>query len=118
LEFLRRFLQHILPPSFHRVRRFGWLHPAGRAKLKRVRALLRLPPLLSATEQKTWQPPTPTSQTNLAPTALPDAPAPASPLCPQCGARLILIGHWQPGQNSCGPLSISNLQVKRTVRPP
>ena len=32
-EFLRRFLQHVLPRGFHRVRRFGWLHPGSRAKL-------------------------------------------------------------------------------------
>ena len=38
LEFLRRFLQHVLPSGFHRVRRFGWLHPGGRAKFNRVRA--------------------------------------------------------------------------------
>ena len=56
-EFLRRFLQHVLPAGFHRVRRFGWLHPGGRAKLNRVRALLKLPPRLSAAEQAAWQPP-------------------------------------------------------------
>jgi len=65
-EFLRRFLQHVLPAGFHRVRRFGWLHPAGRARLKRVRALLQLPPLLSAAEQAAWQPP-PQSQRPLRP---------------------------------------------------
>ena len=58
-EFLRRFLQHVLPAGFHRVRRFGWLHPGGRAKLNRVRALLQIPPLLSAAEQAAWQPPAP-----------------------------------------------------------
>ena len=38
-ELLRRFLQHVLPSGFHRVRLFGWFHPASRQKLNRVRAL-------------------------------------------------------------------------------
>lgn len=33
-EFMRRYLQHVLPPGLHRVRYFGWLHPA--AKLRRA----------------------------------------------------------------------------------
>jgi hypothetical protein len=31
-EFLRRFLQHVLPKGFMRVRHFGWLANASRAK--------------------------------------------------------------------------------------
>ncbi|MCX8092114.1 MAG: transposase [Verrucomicrobiae bacterium] len=39
-EFLRRFLQHLLPAGFHRVRYFGWWSPAAKAKWARVLALL------------------------------------------------------------------------------
>lgn len=39
-EFLRRFLQHVLPAGFHRVRYFGWWSPAAQAKWARVLALL------------------------------------------------------------------------------
>ena len=39
-EFLRRFLQHVLPAGFHRVRYFGWWSPAAKAKWARVLALL------------------------------------------------------------------------------
>lgn len=39
-EFLRRFLQHVLPKGFHRVRAFGLLHPHHRLTLKRVQLLL------------------------------------------------------------------------------
>jgi hypothetical protein len=46
LEFIRRFLQHVLPSGFHRVRQFGWLHPGGRKNLNRVRALLQQAPVL------------------------------------------------------------------------
>ena len=40
-EFLRRFLHHVLPRGLMRVRHFGWLSPAARARYARVRGLLR-----------------------------------------------------------------------------
>lgn len=39
-EFLRRFLQHVLPSGFHRVRYFGWWSPAAKTKWARILALL------------------------------------------------------------------------------
>ena len=39
-EFLRRYLQHILPPGQHRVRYFGWLHPAAKKRRMLVENLL------------------------------------------------------------------------------
>ncbi len=39
-EFLRRYLQHILPQGFHKVRYYGLLSPANRLTLKRVQLLL------------------------------------------------------------------------------
>jgi hypothetical protein len=39
-EFLRRYLQHVLPQGFHKVRYFGLLSPANRATLKRLQLLL------------------------------------------------------------------------------
>ncbi len=39
-EFLRRFLQHVLPRGLHRVRAFGLLHPAHRATLQRLQLAL------------------------------------------------------------------------------
>ena len=99
-EFLRRFLQHVLPAGFHRVRRFGWLHPGGRAKLNRVRALLKIPPLLSAAEQAAWQPPAQSQQPARLPAPQPDAlPAAAARRCPHCGHPLVLVGQWRPGPN-------------------
>ncbi|WP_082674494.1 transposase [Thiohalocapsa sp. ML1] len=42
-EFLRRFLQHVLPPGFHQVRYYGLLAGGRRkANLTRCRALLGL----------------------------------------------------------------------------
>lgn len=39
-EFLRRFLQHVPPKGFHRVRAFGLLHRAHRDTLQRLQLLL------------------------------------------------------------------------------
>ena len=49
-EFIRRFLQHVLPRGLMRVRHFGWLSPAARARYARVRGLLR------AGEPVRWRP--------------------------------------------------------------
>jgi len=42
VEFMRRFLQHVLPRGFHKVRYFGLWHPAQRRNAARVRQLLQL----------------------------------------------------------------------------
>jgi len=41
-EFIRRFLQHVLPRGFHKVRYFGLWHPAQRHNAARVRQMLQL----------------------------------------------------------------------------
>ena len=91
LEFMGRFLQHILPRSFARVRTFGWLHPAAKVRANRVRALLGQQPLLTAAEEQAWNPP-----------ADPDSELPAgprvlicsAPLCPRCQQAMRLVGSW------------------------
>jgi hypothetical protein len=39
-EFLRRFLQHVLPKGFQRVRHYGWLGPAAKQTFARISVLL------------------------------------------------------------------------------
>lgn len=39
-EFMRRYLQHVLPPGQHRVRYFGWMHPAAKRRRLTVETLL------------------------------------------------------------------------------
>jgi len=95
-ELIRRFLQHVLPEGFHRVRRFGWWHPGARVKLNRVRALLQLPPALTPAQQAAWQPPqdaVPEPETTL-PT---DSTPPLK--CPHCDVALVLVERWHPGQS-------------------
>ena len=41
--FLHRFLQHVLPKGFRRVRSYGWLSPAAKQRLETVRTLLNPP---------------------------------------------------------------------------
>ena len=113
-EFIRRFLQHVLPPNFHRLRRFGWLHPAQRARLNRVRALLKTPPRLSAAEQQVWQPPHPTLPPQLPPSSSQTAPW----LCPVCGHALVLAAQWRAGQTYHPPPASPATAGPHTIRPP
>ncbi len=41
-EFMRRFLQHVLPRGFHKVRYYGLWHPGKRKQLNRIRFALEL----------------------------------------------------------------------------
>jgi Putative transposase len=59
-EFLRRFLQHVLPNGFPRIRYFGWLaNRARRDRLPLCRLLLNQPPAAShassSNQPATWQ---------------------------------------------------------------
>jgi hypothetical protein len=106
LEWMRRFLQHILPPYFARVRTFGFFHPAAKVRLNRVRALLRQKPFLTPQEKDAWQPPDsePTPAAAPPPAApsapLPDTtPGPATPLCPHCHKPMLRLGSWRTRDN-------------------
>ena len=48
--FLQRFLQHVLPKGFRRVRSYGWLSPAAKSRFARVCTLLNAP-IVRATRQ-------------------------------------------------------------------
>lgn len=90
-ELVRRFLEHILPKQFSRVRCFGWFHPAGRARLNRVRALLQEAPVLTVEEQKVWLG---EDTANPAEEVAVEQPAVR---CPRCGQPMQLLGRWRAG---------------------
>jgi hypothetical protein len=72
-EFLRRFVQHILPRGFVRIRQFGYLASGCRAaRLALARTLLAQPPA------------PPRTSDDRAPTAA------ATWTCPRCGASMII----------------------------
>jgi hypothetical protein len=76
-EFLRRFLLHVLPGGFVRIRHYGFLANRSRSRLVTVaRQLLDVAPVV------------------------PSAPAqPAQGIwsCPKCAARMIVIERFRPG---------------------
>ena len=86
-EFIRRFLMHVLPKGFHRIRHYGLL-ASGRCKhnIARARQLLGVPP-----------------------PAMPDVPLDQGeppdtrPPCPCCGGRMIIIETFQRGKQPRGP---------------
>jgi len=94
LEFMGRFLQHILPRGFTRVRTFGWLHPAAKVRGNRVRALLNQHPVLTPAEKQTWQPPPDPDDLEKPPPQ--NIPAGLVPLCPRCQKAMQLVGSWHP----------------------
>ena len=130
MDFMARFLQHILPPYFARVRTFGWLHPAAKVRLNRVRALLRQKPRLTPQERDTWQPPEPEEATPAA-TAVPAPPAAATapsavttpatrcgPLCPRCQKAMIRVGNWRTETELLQLLTGWRVQRRGDTHPP
>jgi hypothetical protein len=53
-EFMRRFLLHVLPDGFHRIRHYGLLaNPVRRANLAKVRGLLHVTAEVNASPEDT-----------------------------------------------------------------
>jgi hypothetical protein len=98
LDWMSRFLQHILPPHFARVRTFGWLHPAAKVRGNRVRALLREKPLLNPAERQAWQPTPEPIDPDPAPVVAAESKACSAPRCPRCQQPMRLVGTWRAGQ--------------------
>ena len=96
-EFMRRFLQHVLPRGFHKVRYFGLWHPAQRHNAARVRQMLQLqvPPKPDPLQDPSVPPPEPIDA---------EPVPPIEPMiCPHCQqGRLIFIRRLSP-QQAMGP---------------
>ena len=92
-EFMRRFLQHVLPRGFHKVRYFGLWHPAQRHNAARIRQMLQLQaPLKVDPPQDPVTPP-------LEPPSVEPTPTAESLICPHCHqGRLIFIRTLTPRQ--------------------
>jgi hypothetical protein len=92
-EFMRRFLQHVLPRGFHKVRYFGLWHPAQRRNAARIRQmlLLQVPPKADVLQDDLAGQP-----------LVPSAEAPVPPIepriCPHCQGRLVFIRLLTPLQ--------------------
>jgi len=87
-EFIRRFLLHVLPRGFHRIRHYGLLAGSARkASLARARELLNV----------AAQPDVDT----------PDEPDDYRPSCPCCGGRMIVIEVFERWRQPRGPPNAS-----------
>jgi hypothetical protein len=83
-EFIRRFLMHVLPAGFHRIRYYGFLATGKRAEnLARARELL-MPPIIPVDAIKAINP-------------HPAEPEKPTHSCPCCGGRMIIIERFQRG---------------------
>jgi len=81
-EFIRRFLMHVLPDGFHRIRHYGLLASAQhKTNIAKVRALIGS----SAPEQE------PSSEDDPAPLTLQEP-------CPCCGGTMLIIETFKRGQ--------------------
>ena len=93
-EFMRRFLLHVLPGGFHRIRHFGLIANNGRKeKLVLVRELLNVVPAVAATEANGDD-------------AMDDPVRPAF-VCAHCGAQMIILQSFVRGQSIRAPPSVS-----------
>jgi hypothetical protein len=91
-EFIRRFLLHVLPPRFHRIRHYGLIANAGR-----IDNLARARELLMATSAAKDDEVTPHSEgsTGFGDHEIADQ---ATYICPDCGAPMIVIDTFARGQ--------------------
>jgi predicted Zn-ribbon and HTH transcriptional regulator len=77
-EFIRRFLRHVLPKGFHRIRHYGLFASTNRAEsIATARALLNVAPPAAGPQQE--------------PDVAPDTPRVLPYPCACCGARMIVI---------------------------
>jgi Putative transposase len=83
-EFIRRFLIHVLPGGFHRIRHYGLFASGSRSdNIARARQLLAVPP--------------PQHQPNSHATTTGNEPKTILRPCPCCGARMIVIETFRRG---------------------
>jgi Putative transposase/Transposase zinc-binding domain len=83
-EFIRRFLLHVLPRGFHRIRHYGLLASSTRrTSIARARELLAVAP-----------PPD---------TELPGEPVDTRPPCPCCGGHMVIIETFKRWQQPRAP---------------
>ena len=88
-EFIRRFLLHVLPRGFHRIRHYGLLAGATRkTHLEHVRQLLAVaPPANDDT---------------------PVEPSDPRPLCPCCGGHMVIIETFERSHPPRAPPSVTS----------
>ncbi|NUM78676.1 transposase, partial [candidate division KSB1 bacterium] len=82
-EFIRRFLQHVLPHRFIKVRYYGFLSSSQRKRLEKVKALLNVKSVA-------------TESTDIASTEAAEEREAHAVRCPKCGGVMKLVGEITP----------------------
>lgn len=79
LEFIRRFLQHVLPTGFMKIRYYGFMNPNCSVPFEKISTLIQMAYAFSL--------------------EMPDYPEspPRAPICPVCGGTLRYLGSFLPG---------------------
>jgi len=86
VEFVCRYLRHVLPTGLRSVRYYGFCHPAARASRLRVQLHSGRPVLFGPSERVSSP-----------------APVDSPPLCPKCGRAMQLILSVNPWHKTRGP---------------
>jgi hypothetical protein len=90
IDFMRRWLRHVCPSGFHRVRHYGFLNSRSGRPIEEVR-------LLIAVEQGTLH--------YLACTEQLVMPSPPPMICRKCGGPMVCLGYLPPASLPSAPLS-------------
>lgn len=84
VEFVQRYLRHVLPRGLRAVRYYGFCHPRSKAKRLRLQLLSGMTVQLGATESS-------------------ETPQASPPLCPCCQRPMQRLGSMKPAWHSRGP---------------
>lgn len=91
VEFVRRYLRHVLPKGLRSVRYYGFCHPRAQANRLRVQLLSGMPVQLGATES--------------------GVPKPSPPCCPRCQRPMQLLRSLRPhGRSRAPPARLARLK--------
>lgn len=91
-QFMQRFLQHVLPKGFHKVRYSGLWHPSKAPLVKRVRYLLQMEQPLALEEKQSSE-----KQDQKSVGVFPDA------LCPHCKKGHLVLKQILYKESAMGP---------------
>jgi hypothetical protein len=94
-EFMRRFLQHVLPKGLHKVRYFGLWHPARRESAARARLLLLLD--RSATPRQAKM------RADAADQSADQTQSNGPRICPCCGTGILVLVRRLSSKQAQGP---------------
>ncbi len=91
-EFIRRFLMHVLPKGFHRIRHYGLLANGGATRAEK---LARARQLIAAAPQIAPPPKSPHDDGTCDDTTLSEK---LDHPCPHCGSRMVIIETFESGR--------------------